>query len=138
MLYDEEYNFDETFEALVAEILAKFIKQHDPNLERIWIAEMDGEPIGSVMVVNAGDQTAQLRLLLVELKARGMGIGKRLIDECIYFARRKGYLKMKLWTQNILLEARHLYAKVGFKLVDEEPNRRFGQDLVSEFWEMDL
>ncbi len=117
VLYAEEYFFDETFEALVAEILARFIQSHDSKRERIWIAERDGDPIGSVMIVDAGNQVAQLRLLLVEPKARGKGIGKRLIDECIGFSKRNGYHKIKLWTQSILMEARHLYSKAGFKLV---------------------
>lgn len=138
VLYAEEYAWDETFEALVADILARFIHEHDPERERLWIAERDGEPIGSVMVVDAGEQVAQLRLLLVEPKARGKGVGKRLIDECIDFSKRKKYKKIKLWTQSILLEARHLYSKAGFTLLNEEPHRAFGHDLVAEFWERPL
>jgi DNA-binding MarR family transcriptional regulator/GNAT superfamily N-acetyltransferase len=138
LLYAQEYCFDETFEALVAEILARFIQSHDPKRERIWIAERDWEQIGSVMIVDAGNQVAQLRLLLVEPKARGKGIGKRLIDECIDFSKRNGYQKIKLWTQNILMEARHLYSKAGFELVEEKTHTSFGHDLISEIWELPL
>ena len=138
VLYSEEYGFDETFEALVGEILVQFIRNHDPKRERIWIAEQDGERIGSVMIVDAGDQVVQLRLLLVEPKARGKGIGTRLINECINFSRRNRYRKIKLWTQSNLLEARHLYEKAGFESVEESPHRSFGHDLVAEFWELSL
>lgn len=138
VVYSEEYGFDETFEALVADILVQFIRTHDPKRERIWIAEHDGERVGSVMIVEAGDQVAQLRLLLVEPKARGKGIGKRLIKECISFSRRNHYRKIKLWTQSNLLEARHLYAKLGFELVEESPHKSFGHDLIADFWELPL
>jgi len=138
VLYSQEYGFDETFEALVAEILVQFIRKHDPKRENVWIAEQDGERIGSVMIVDAGDQVAQLRLLLVEPKARGKGIGNRLINECINLAKRNHYRKIKLWTQNNLLEARHLYAKAGFELVEESPHKSFGHDLIAEFWELPL
>jgi len=137
-LYSEEYGFDETFEALVAEILAQFIGKHDPKRERIWITEQDGERVGSVMIVDAGDHVAQLRLLLVEPKARGKGIGKRLVNECINFSRRNRYRKIRLWTQSNLLEARHLYAKEGFQLVEQKPHTSFGHDLIAEFWELSL
>lgn len=138
VLYSQEYSFDETFEALVADILARFIQHHDPKREHLWIAEQDGERMGSIMVVDAGENVAQLRLLLVEPKARGKGMGKRLIDECIGFAKRNGYKKLKLWTQSILAEARHLYAKAGFNIVEQKPNKSFGQDLISEVWELPL
>lgn len=138
VVYSEKYGFDETFEALVAEILVQFIRKHDPKRECIWIAEQDGERIGAVMIVDAGDQVAQLRLLLVEPKARGKGIGKRLINECINFSRRNRYRKIKLWTQSNLLEARHLYAKAGFELVEESPHKSFGHYLIAEFWELQL
>ncbi len=138
VLYSEEYGFDETFEALVADILARFIQHHDTKRERLWMAEQDGERIGSVMIVDAGEKVAQLRLLLVEPKARGKGIGKRLIDECIGFSKRNGYQKVKLWTQSILAEARHLYARAGFHVVEQKSNKSFGQDLTSEVWELPL
>ena len=138
VVYAQEYDFDETFEALVAEILVQFIRKHDPRRECLWIAERDGERIGSVMIVDAGDQVAQLRLLLVEPKARGQTVGMRLIDECLDFSRRNHYRKIKLWTQSNLLEARHLYMKAGFELVSQSPHKSFGQDLIAEFWEMPL
>jgi DNA-binding MarR family transcriptional regulator/N-acetylglutamate synthase-like GNAT family acetyltransferase len=138
VIYAEEYEFDDTFEALVAEILVKFIRGHNPKREYLWIAEQEGIRIGSVMVVDDGDQVAQLRLLLVEPKARGQGVGKRLIDECIKFSIRNRYRKIKLWTQNNLREARHLYAKAGFKVVSQSAHQSFGQDLIAEFWELPL
>ena len=138
LLYAEEYGFDETFEALVADILVQFIKKHDPIRERIWIAEQLGERVGSIMIVDAGEEIAQLRLLLVEPKARGKGLGKQLIHECIRFSKHNGYKKIKLWTQSNLLEARHLYTKAGFKIVEEKPHKSFGHDLVAEIWELPL
>jgi len=138
VLYAEEYGFDETFEALVADILARFIQHHDPKRERLWIAEQDGERIGSIMIVDAGEEVAQLRILLVEPKTRGSGIGKRLIDECLDFSKRAGYKKIKLWTQSNLDAARHLYEKAGFKLVEEKPHKSFGHDLVAQVWELPL
>jgi DNA-binding MarR family transcriptional regulator/N-acetylglutamate synthase-like GNAT family acetyltransferase len=138
VVYAEEYAFDETFEALVAEILVQFIRKHDPKRECLWIAEQEGERIGSVMIVDAGDQVAQLRLLLVEPKARGQTVGMRLLDECINFSRRNRYRKIKLWTQSNLLEARHLYAKAGFERISVSSHKRFGQDLIAEFWELPL
>jgi DNA-binding MarR family transcriptional regulator/GNAT superfamily N-acetyltransferase len=138
MLYAEEYGWDETFEALVADILVKFIHSHDSKRERIWIAEQDGERIGSVLLVDAGNDISQLRLLLVEPKARGKGIGKRLIQECIDFSKRNGYRRIKLWTQKNLDAARHLYMKAGFVCVSEKPHKSFGHDLIEEFWELNL
>ncbi|UCE20457.1 MAG: MarR family transcriptional regulator [Gemmatimonadota bacterium] len=138
VLYAEEYGFDETFEALAAEILARFIQDHDPKQERIWIAESAGERIGSVMIVDGGNRVAKLRLLLVEPKVRGQGIGQQLIKECVDFSKRNGYGKITLWTQSILKEARHLYSKAGFKLVEEKPHTSFGHDLVAETWELEL
>ncbi len=137
-LYAEEYGWDETFEALVADILVKFIQSHDSKRERIWIAEQDGERIGSVLLVDAGNHISQLRLLLVEPKARGKGIGKRLIQECIDFSKRNGYKRIKLWTQKNLDAARHLYMKAGFVCVNEKPHKSFGHDLIEEFWELNL
>jgi DNA-binding MarR family transcriptional regulator/N-acetylglutamate synthase-like GNAT family acetyltransferase len=138
VVYAEEYGFDETFEALVAEILVQFIRKHDPKRECLWIAEQEGERIGSIMIVDAGDQVAQLRLLLVEPKARGQSVGMRLIDECVNFSRRKRYRKIKLWTQSNLPQARHLYAKAGFEMVSQSAHKSFGQDLIAETWEMPL
>lgn len=137
-VYAEEYSWDETFEALAADILVKFIQSHDTKRERIWVAEQDGEIIGSVVLVDAGNHMSQLRLLLVEPKNRGKGIGSRLIQECIDFSKRNGYNKIKLWTQKNLGAARHLYKKAGFVCVSEKPHRSFGHDLIEEFWEMNL
>src|SRR6516162_1948774 len=138
ILYAEEYGWDGTYEALAAEIVAQFIKNYDPKCERCWIAEKDGERVGAVFVAKASDQTAKLRLLHVEPEARGLGIGKRLVDECVRFARQAGYQKMALWTQSILHAARHLYKQAGFRIVREEQHRSFGKDLTAETWELDL
>jgi DNA-binding MarR family transcriptional regulator/GNAT superfamily N-acetyltransferase len=138
VLYAQEYGWDEHFEALVAQIVADFINNYNPERERCWIAEMDGEIIGSVFVVQNSETVAKLRLLLVEPKARGLGLGTRLVEESIRFARRRRYKKLMLWTNNVLLEARHIYAKTGFQLVAEEAHHSFGYDLVGETWELVL
>jgi DNA-binding MarR family transcriptional regulator/GNAT superfamily N-acetyltransferase len=137
-LYAQEYGYDETFEALVAEIVAKFIRHFDSKRERCWIAEIDGAIVGSVFLVKKSKTVAKLRLLLVEPKARGMGIGARLIGECIRFARQTGYRKLTLWTQSELKAARHLYEHAGFSLAGEKCHYSFGQNLVAETWEMNL
>jgi DNA-binding MarR family transcriptional regulator len=138
LLYSQEYGWDESFEALVAQICADFIKSYDSRKERCWIAEMQGEPVGSIFCVKATDEVAKLRLLLVVPKARELGLGTRLVEECIRFARRSGYGKLTLWTNDILTAARKIYVRKGFKLVEEEPHHSFGHDLVGQNWDLML
>jgi DNA-binding MarR family transcriptional regulator/N-acetylglutamate synthase-like GNAT family acetyltransferase len=138
VLYAQEYGWDERFEALVAQITADFINHYKPEREQCIIAEMNGEIVGSVFVVQSSETVAKLRLLLVEPKARGFGLGSRLVQECITFARYAGYKKLVLWTNSVLLEARHIYAKAGFKLVEQEEHHSFGKDLIGETWELVL
>jgi DNA-binding MarR family transcriptional regulator/GNAT superfamily N-acetyltransferase len=144
VLYWQEYRYDERFEALVAEIVAEFIQhldaQHfDAQRERCWIAESDGEILGSVFLVQASKTVAKLRLLLVEPSARGLGIGRRLVDECVVFAKRAGYKKIALWTQSELVAARHIYERAGFHLTGKKAHQSWGRDnLVSETWELKL
>lgn len=137
-LYAQEYRWNEQFEGLVARIVAEYIRDYDPKRESCWIAERSGEPAGSVFLVEHSKSVAKLRLLLVEPKARGLGIGGRLVEECISFARSAGYRKMILWTNNVLHAARHIYEKAGFRLTREEPHHSFGHDLVGETWERKL
>lgn len=132
--YAEEYRWDETFEALVARIVADYAENHDPKREAAWIAEVDGEPVGCVLCVRKDDATAQLRLLLVDPRARGRGIGGRLIDECLRFARRAGYEQIVLWTNDVLHDARRLYERAGFELVESGEHHAFGHDLVEQTW----
>ena len=137
-LYAQEYGYDEQFEALVAEVVVQFIHNFDSQRECCWIAEKDGEKVGSVFLVKKSEAVAKLRLLLVEPEARGLGIGNRLVNECVRFARQAGYQKITLWTMSTLYAARHLYEKANFRLVHQQPAHNFGHDLVEETWELEL
>lgn len=137
-LYAQEYGWNAEFEAFVAEIAARFIRDFDPRRERCWMAERNGETVGSVVLVKHSEEVAQLRLLLVEPAARGLGIGERLVAESIAFARRAGYRAVTLWTNDILHAARRIYQRAGFRLVSEEPHHSFGADLVGQNWELAL
>jgi DNA-binding MarR family transcriptional regulator/predicted GNAT family acetyltransferase len=138
VLYAAEYGWDETFEGLVARIVGDFAADHDPRREAAWVAEIDGEPVGCVFCVAADEATAQLRLLLVEPTARGRGVGRRLVDECVRFARRTGYRSIVLWTNDVLVSARRIYEAAGFALADEDPHHSFGHDLVGQHWSLEL
>jgi DNA-binding MarR family transcriptional regulator/GNAT superfamily N-acetyltransferase len=137
-LYAGEYGFDSSFEALVADIAAKFLASFDASRERCWIADIDGGQVGSVFLVRHTDDVAKLRLLLVDPAGRGQGLGRRLVAECIAFAQACGYRKITLWTQSILVAARKIYQDAGFVLVASEPHRSFGQSLIGETWELEL
>jgi len=141
-IYSREYGWNLEFEALVASLVARFVQKFQPEWERCWIAELNGERVGAVFLVRRSPTIAQLRMLILTAKARGHGLGARLTDECIAFARSKsgpgGYRKLRLWTNSCLLQARHIYARRGFELTRSEPYRGFGQDLVGETWELRL
>jgi DNA-binding MarR family transcriptional regulator/N-acetylglutamate synthase-like GNAT family acetyltransferase len=136
--YAEEYNWNAEFEGLVAGIVADFAKGHDSTRERCWIAERDEEPVGCVFIVKGSATVARLRLLLVEPAARGLGIGSRLVNECVRFARQAGYRKLTLWSNSVLKAARHIYEKAGFQITHRERHHSFGQQLVGETWELKL
>ena len=138
VIYAEEYGWDITFEGVVAQIAADFIKHFDPARERCLVAEANGAIAGSATVVRLDDETAKLRIVYVEPSARGLGLGRRLVTGCMDFARGAGYRRMKLWTNDVLLPARRLYERLGYTLVESEPHRSFGKDLVGEIWERGL
>lgn len=137
-IYAKEYGWDIRFEGLVARICAQFIAGHDETRERGWMAEMDGRLAGSVHCVRVDDATAKLRMLIVDPSARGRGLGGLLVDECMRFARAAGYRRMTLWTNDILLAARRIYVSRGWIMTSAEPVHAFGQDMVSETWEVSL
>ncbi len=137
-LYAREFGYTVEFEALVAEIAAGFVRDFDPKRERCWIADLNGEVVGSVFVVRQSPKVSKLRLLILDPKARGLGLGRRLTQACIRFAREKGYRKMVLWTQSHLAAARAIYQAEGFRKVSEEKHRSFGKRLVAEVWELKL
>ena len=136
--YAADYGWDISYEALVAEICAEFIRKYDAAREHCWIAEVGGEPVGSIFLVKATEEIAKLRLLQVERNARGLGVGRALVEQCIQGARERGYKRMTLWTQSILVAARSIYKSAGFELVASKPHHSFGHDLMGETWEMAL
>jgi DNA-binding MarR family transcriptional regulator/GNAT superfamily N-acetyltransferase len=138
LVYGGEYGWDDRLEALTAEIVAAFVRDFDPRRERCWIAERDGENVGSVFIVKDSDEIARLRLLLVEKKARGLGIGARLVDEAVRFSRDTGYRKVTLWTHSVLIAARRIYERAGFKLVASKTHQEFGKELTGETWDLQL
>jgi len=137
-LYAQEYGWSQAFEVLVAQIVAEAMAKFDPEREGAWIAERDGVPVGSVFLVRVDAATAKLRMLIVEPTARGLGIGGRLVDECTAFARRTGYRRITLWTHSVLEGARRIYARAGYRIIESQPFRGFGQDLTNEIWQLDL
>ena len=140
VLYAQEYGWNNEFEALAAEIGARFIREFDPRWERAWIAEdpLSGQILGAVFVVRQDERTAKLRMLYVEAQARGHGLGARLVDECLQFARQAGYQRMVLWTNSVLVSARRIYEHAGFELLEEEPHHSFGHDLIGQVWGREL
>ncbi len=137
-LYAQEYGWNGEFEALVAEIVAKFVREFDARRERCWVAELDGEVVGSIFLVKESDRVAKLRLFYLDPRARGTGLGKRMVTECLDFARACGYVKVVLWTNDCLAAARRLYEQAGFVLVESEKHHSFGKDLVGQYWSLDL
>ncbi|GAA3744342.1 GNAT superfamily N-acetyltransferase [Spinactinospora alkalitolerans] len=137
-VYADQYGWDTGFEVLVSRIVADYAGDHDPAREAAWIAEVDGRRVGCVFCVAADARTAKLRILLVHPSARGMGIGSRLVDRCLRFAEEAGYRRITLWTNDVLVSARRIYEAAGFELLDEEPHRSFGRDLIGQNWSREL
>jgi GNAT superfamily N-acetyltransferase len=137
-VYAKEFGWDSSFEALVAQIVADYAAEHDPDREAAWIAEVDGQRVGCVFCVAKDQTTAQLRILLVHPDGRGLRLGARLVDECVSFARRAGYARIVLWTNDPLVAAAHIYQAAGFQLIEESPHHSFGVDLVGQTYELDL
>ena len=137
-LYAQEYGWRSNFEGLCAQIVADFVNNYDQKKERCWIAELDGENVGCVLLVKDKPGVARLRLLLVNPKARGLGIGARLTDECLRFARKAGYKSMTLWTHSVLTGARHIYEQAGFTLTSSKKRKSWGKDVIAEFWDLKL
>jgi DNA-binding MarR family transcriptional regulator/GNAT superfamily N-acetyltransferase len=137
-LYAQEYKWLEPFEGVCAQIVADYVNNHDAKRERCWVAEMDGENVGCIFVAKDSDEVARIRLLLVDPKARGLGLGARLTEEAVRFAREAGYKKMTLWTHSVLTAARHIYQKSGFKLMRSEKHKSWGQPVVSEHWDLEF
>jgi DNA-binding MarR family transcriptional regulator/GNAT superfamily N-acetyltransferase len=137
-LYAQEYGWVEPFEGLCAQIVADFVNNHDAKRERCWIAELNGENVGCIMLAKDSAEVARIRLLLVDPKARGLGVGARLVEECVRFARQAGYKKITLWTHSILTAARHIYEKAGFTLTSSEKKRSWSKDVVAEYWDLEL
>lgn len=137
-LYSQEYGWNQKFEALVALIAAKFLENHDPQREHCWLAEYNGETVGSIMLVKDSDEVAKLRLLLVEPHARGLGVAAKLVDQCLSFARNAQYRKVTLWTNSVLITARRLYERIGFRLIAEHPLEEYGHGLMAQIWELTL
>jgi GNAT superfamily N-acetyltransferase len=137
-LYEREFGWDVRFEGLIADVIGGYVRGYDPARERCWIAERNGENVGSVFVMRGTDEVAKLRLLIVDPGARGLGIGARLVDECIRFSREAGYRTLSLWTNSVLLSARRIYEAKGFRLMHTEVHNSFGPDLTAETWELEL
>lgn len=138
VLYATEFGWDQRFQELVARIVDEFRIQHDPVVERCWIAELQGQRVGCVMLVKKAEAIAQLRLLLVDPKARGTGLGYQLMDTCIQFARAQGYRRLTLWTSDVLHAAKRLYERTGFRFIEEEPHTMFGPPMLGQTWVLEL